>query len=348
MSLGSLFRRWFLLPLLAAGASTAQAAPAIGFQHLNMPGGIEIGIWYPADPAAAASAPPRLGPEPVIDGAPVAGRDHPLVVISHGTGGSYAGHADTAIALARAGFVVAALTHPGDNWRDQSRVLHVEERPAALSALITYMLGGWRDRRAIDRRRVGAFGFSAGGFTVLVAAGGRPDLSRVATHCLAHPDFFDCRLVAAHGGSLPRRSAPRWRADGRLKAIAVAAPALGFAFGREGLARLRIPVQLWAGGEDRILPAPFYAEAVRAALPHRPEYRLEPGAGHFDFLAPCTSALAAAVPEICTSAPGFDRAAFHARMNAEIVRFFGERLGRSSRPGAASGRSAPPRRDRTG
>ena len=89
-----------------------------------------------------------------------------------------------------------------------------------------------------------------------------------------------------------------------------------------------VPVQLWKAGDDRILPAPFYADAVRSALPRQPDFHVEPGAGHFDFLAPCTPALAGIAPEICTSAPGFDRTAFHLRLNAEIVRFFREHLAR--------------------
>ena len=46
--------------------------------------------------------------------------------------------------------------------------------------------------------RIGAFGFSAGGFTVLAAAGGEPDLTKVPGHCQAHPAFFECVLVRAH------------------------------------------------------------------------------------------------------------------------------------------------------
>jgi predicted dienelactone hydrolase len=42
------------------------------------------------------------------------------VVISHGNGGDDLTHIDTAMALANAGYVVAALTHTGDNPRDQS------------------------------------------------------------------------------------------------------------------------------------------------------------------------------------------------------------------------------------
>ena len=38
-------------------------------------------------------------------------------------------------------------------------------------------------------------------------------------------------------------------------------------------------------------------------------------------MAPCSERLAQAAPAICASAPGFDRAAFHARFNAEVVRY---------------------------
>lgn len=250
------------------------------------------------------------------------GGKHPLVVISHGTGGDFAGHVDTAVALARAGFIVAALTHPGDNWRDNSRATRIEGRPTALSAIISYMMQAWPGRAAIDPDRIGAFGFSAGGFTVLAAAGGKPDMTRFADHCARHPDFFVCTLVK----SQPRTLTSAWPSmtDRRIKAIVVAAPTIGFTFDRAGLADVRIPVQLWRADDDHILPAPFSADAVRATLPNKPEFHAVPGAGHFDFLAPCADP--ATMPHLCVSAPGFDRTAFHARFNAEVVRFFQEKL----------------------
>ncbi|MBB2202114.1 alpha/beta hydrolase [Gluconacetobacter tumulisoli] len=112
-----------------------------------------------------------------------------------------------------------------------------------------------------------------------------------------------------------------------LRAIVVAAPALGFAFDRARLRQVTLPVQLWQADDDSILPPAYYAQRVRAALPHAPDFHPVPHAGHFDFLAPCSPLLAHAVPAICTSAPGFDRAAFHQRMNADLVRFFQATLG---------------------
>jgi len=323
----------FLMPLRVAFAilslistpvaSAAQAQPGqVAFERTTAAGGTEVGIWYPASGTPSHQ---RLGlyeQDVVLGGAVPRGR-HPLIVFSHGTGGDFAGHVDTAVALARAGFVVAALTHPGDNWRDSSRATRIEERPRALSATITYMLRSWSGHAAIDPKRIGAFGFSSGGFTVLAAAGGRPDLARLTAHCTEHPDFFDCALMKTQ----PRTAATPWPdlRDARIKALVVAAPALGFAFGEAGLADIRVPVQLWRADEDHVLPAPLYADAVRAALPREPEFHAVPGAGHFDFLAPCAQATSGP-PPICRSSPGFDRFAFHESFNAAVVRFFSARL----------------------
>jgi predicted dienelactone hydrolase len=270
---------------------------------------MEIGIWSP----------------------PEDGMRLPLVIISHGTGGDFRGHIDTAEALARAGFVVAAVTHPGDNWRDNSQAFAVWRRPRHLSLALDYLLGQWPGRRRVDPNRIGAFGFSAGGFTVLVAAGGVPDLSRLAGHCRANPRFFDCGI--ATNAPLQFARFISWSRDVRLRAIAVAAPALGFTFEPHGLRRVTLPVQLWRAEQDQVLPHPFYAEPVRRSLPRAPEYRVVPQGRHFDFLSPCGREAAALRPQFCSSAPGFDRAAFHVRMNDELIRFFGRHLGSASQRG---------------
>lgn len=188
------------------------------------------------------------------------------------------------------------------------------------------MLQVWPRRASIDYDRIGAFGFSAGGFTVLAAAGGRPDLALLADHCRQHPAFYDCTLLKAQ----PRSAASPWPdlRDPRIKAIVVAAPALGFTFDRAGLAKVTMPVQLWRADDDHILPAPFYADAVKTALPRQPRFHSVPAAGHFDFLAPCADP--ACMPQICRSAPGVDKIAFHQRFDEEVVRFFWKTLAKGS------------------
>ena len=102
----------------------------------------------------------------------------------------------------------------------------------------------------------------------------------------------------------------------------VASPALGFMFGKAGLAKVMAKMQLWRGADDPVLPNPYYAEAVRKALPAPPEMHVEPNMGHFEFLAPCPPAMAQRLPDICAHEEGFDPVAFHHRFDADVVRFF--------------------------
>jgi predicted dienelactone hydrolase len=318
---------------LTAGAAAARTA--VGFERISVPDPqgppLSVDVWYPT---AAAPSLQRLDldTQTVATGAPVSGRRLPLIVVSHGAGGSSTGHYDTALALAGAGFVVAAMNHTGDNYRDQSRAVFLAERPRHIHLLIDYMLGAWRGSAQIAPDRIGAFGHSAGGFTVLVAAGGVPDFSGMAAHCAAHPDYFDCGVLKRGGTAadriLPATLSWTWTHDARIKAVVAAAPALGFTLTKAGLAGVTVPVQLWRAEDDRILPHPDYAEAVRRALPAEPDYHVVAHAGHFDFLAPCSDAMAHAAAMICQSEPGFSRQAFHGEFNRDVVAFFEANLPR--------------------
>jgi predicted dienelactone hydrolase len=312
---------WFLsvgwLLGLAGLGGTAQAAtmPGVHFEEVRISNGSEpplvAGIWRPA------------GGKP--------GHGLPLVVLSHGGAAAYQVHADTAIALARAGFVAAAVSHAGDTYDDQSHVMELWRRPQQLHRLISYMLEEWPGRRTLNPKQVGAFGFSNGGFTVLVSAGGVPNLDLIGPYCQDHPDHDLCTALKQAGVDPvhpPIHVPPNaWVSDGRIKAVVVAAPAFGFTFSGEGLSGLRVPVQLWRAADDRHQPAPYYEDAVRAVLPGPVDYHVVPLAGHFAFLPACDERLAAAQPAICKDAPGFDRTAFHETLNAEIVRFLRAHLG---------------------
>ena len=309
--------------LLATPALSAN----VGFEETRITNGTEppltIGIWYPTDRPETEQ---RLGDivQNAASRAPVAGSRLPLVVFSHGGGGGYESHYDTALALAHAGFVVAAVSHAGDTINDQSQVLKLWRRPAQLRRLVSYMLDEWSHHDQLDGSQVGAFGFSNGGFTVLVAAGGLPDLGKIAPYCLAHPDHDLCQALKQAGvdphlhGDVPPDA---WTHDPRIKAIVIAAPAFGFTFDRAGLDNVHVPIQLWRAAEDHHQPDPWYEESVRLALPQPPEYHVIAGAGHYDFLPPCRPRLAAMAPQICADPPDFDRAGFHERFNADVTRF---------------------------
>jgi hypothetical protein len=173
-----------------------------------------VALYYPtmAAPRAVAMGPFAL--DVAIGGKPV-DKIKGLILLSHGIGGSELGHSVLAQALARHGYLVAALRHPGDNWQDRSLIekspeRYFDERPRQASRVIDAILAdpGWKDRIATDSQgpRVGALGHSAGGYTVLALAGARPDLSRMRKHCLADAseDPIFCG-VGRSGASIWRR-----------------------------------------------------------------------------------------------------------------------------------------------
>jgi predicted dienelactone hydrolase len=326
---------------LVAGLATlllaALPAGAVGFAYGGAPNPddqtIEIAIWYPSD-APAATQPIGLFTEDVALNGPVSGDGLPLVVISHGTGGSAAMHYDTALALAEAGFVVVAPNHTGDDYNDRKYSFTARnfiDRSKHVSRVIDFMLNGWEGHDHIDSGHIGIFGHSAGGATALIVIGGNPDFYLAMLFCRDHPDDWGCQQRSGLPGGTPTNSADwespaEWNHDPRVTAAVIAAPAMGHTFTKVGLENVTAPVQLWRAENDRIATNKWSADIIKDALPHAPEDHFVPNASHYDFLAPCNEALAKTAPEICESDAAFDRAAFHEDMNRAVVAFFKSRL----------------------
>ncbi|MGH6690015.1 MAG: alpha/beta hydrolase family protein [Gammaproteobacteria bacterium] len=167
------------------------------------------------------------------------------------------------------------------------------------------------------------FGFSVGGFTTLVTIGGVPDFARIPAYRAEFPDRV-CAMLKERNveTSVP---ASAWAHDARVKAAVVAAPTLAFTFGRETLAPIKVPVQLWRAGADTITPHPRAAEAIYQALPARPEYVAVPNANDFIFVA-CSAEMAKRAPAICQDPAEVDRGAFRRELNAAVVAFFKTKL----------------------
>lgn len=292
----------FLAVQVAAGRAAAQA-DAVGEE--------DTAIMAEGRPITVAIRFPRP--------APAGAARLPLVVVSHGLGGDPRDHLDTERALAAAGFVVAAPEHAGDNRHAHDEALHAWRRTAEIRDVVDFMTRRWHGGGAIAPGRIGVFGFSLGGFAALVSVGGVPDYRRIRPYCVHAPATFLCRFVRSAGAlDMPLPGPAAWTHDPRIRAAVLAAPALGFAFGRDGLARVDAPVQLWVAADDTIVPRAS-TEAVRGDLPRPPEYHLVANADHADFTAPCTPDMP---PHGCAERPGFDRAAFHARFDAAVVAFF--------------------------
>jgi predicted dienelactone hydrolase len=306
-------------------ATAPNLAWAVGFQSattVDVDGDkIPVDIWYPSQARPQIQSFGPFHPSVAIGGA-IAGRRLPLIIISHGTGGSALSHYDTALALAEAGFVVATFDHPGDNYADQSRVglkRDLIDRPRQVHAVLDYLLKGWTDRGSLDPEHIGMFGYSLGGFTTLVTIGGVPDLSRMPTLCRSHPEAPDCSFIRDHHGdqlNVGAAPSPDWLHDTRVKAAVIVAPAASFDFGPGSLSRVHVPVQLWIAANDHSAPVQWNSGLVRRELASPPESHVVAGAGHLAFLA----------PEACSDAPPQGCEGFHKVFNRAVVAFFEEHL----------------------
>jgi predicted dienelactone hydrolase len=300
---------------------TATLAQAAGLRFVEVPANadgpaLKGAMWYPCSEPPGEIVVGNIT-LPGVKDCPVSGGKLPLVVVSHGRGGSFIGHHDTAEQLADGGFVVAAIDHPGSTTFDTSRLGDLSvfvERSTDIKRLVDFMVGASPAASKIDPERIGFFGFSLGGYTGLVVIGADPDWA--IPLCLRSSAVPICEQILRKGFVVQPLTH-----DFRIKAAVIADPFSDF-FTADGFAAVKVPVQLWASerGGDGVTPESV--AAVDRGLPAQHEYRVVSNSGHFAFLTPCPLALAKARPELCSDAPGFDRVAFHQQLNAEVLAFF--------------------------
>jgi predicted dienelactone hydrolase len=312
-------RRIILTVLFCLSTTISQAA---GIKYLQVPAdangpALKAMVWTPC---AAAATSIKVGPY-VLQGqrdCPTVGEKLPLVVISHGHGGSLLGHHDLAEVLADAGFVVAAINHPGDTFSDMSRAADMSEfveRPTDIKRLIDYMLSAAPDASKIDPQSIGFFGFSRGGYTGLVLAGGNPDFLNANVPC-PDPTIPICAQIQRK--EVPRQPLTH---DARIKVYVIADPLNEFPT-PDTVKDVKAPIQLWASqsGGDGVLPET--TTALVDMLPKKPEFHRVSGSAHFVFLAPCPEDLSRVAPELCVDEKGFDRIAFHNEFDEKALEFF--------------------------
>lgn len=257
----------------------------------------------------------------------------PLLMLSHGNTGTPLALHDLATSLARQGFVVVAVLHPGDNYLDHSRLgalSNLYGRPLQISEAISAALVDPMLSPYLSPRQVGVIGYSAGGETALILAGAQPDLQRLREYCIERPQDRDA--CKTQGELLVDREDLHAKADPRVRALMLMAP-LSLMFGRQTLSDVQVPVLMYAGDGDELLALDKNAQALARKLPKSPEFKLLAGAGHFVFMAPCTDEQRATVPVMCNDRVGVDREDIHRQLSSDAGQFFDSALGVSELAG---------------
>jgi predicted dienelactone hydrolase len=275
----------------------------------------EKGLSFPAlslYPTETPSTPTLFGPYSfdVSPGAPVAEGRFPLVVVSHGNGGSHLLYRTVGLHLARHGYVVVSPEHPGNNRNDNSLEGTLENlirRPRHVRLTIDAAASDPELGAHVQPDNVAILGHSMGTYTALAVAGGEPWTQ-------------DRRRVEV----VP---------DPRVRALVLLAPAAGWYIPEGALKNVDVPILMLAAEHDPVTPR-WNADVVLGGVPDRSKvtWRVVENAGHFSFLSPFPPHMKRPDFRPSTDPEGFDRDKFHEQLPGEVLEFLDGAL----RNGAAS------------
>ena len=303
---------------------------------------LDVIVWYPA---SAVADPVLLGESVFFYGthamqnAPISTGRFPLILLSHGAG--LGGRAEAmswiATALAKAGFIVAAPTHPGNTGPDRSaaETMKLWLRPSDLLETLDAITKSSVFQPHVNADRVGVLGLSMGGNTALSIAGARLDPELLARYCDTNDlNASLCDWVHQSGVDLHRvnkEAASRDNRDERIGFVISIDPVPVDVFVVESFSEISIPVALINLGQEDEIPSTAQAANIAKAIPHA-IYDVIEDASHFSMFAECKPGAAKiAVQErieeqICSDGNGDSRNAIHAQLIDMIVATFSDGL----------------------
>lgn len=265
---------------------------------------IPLALLYPARGAEHIE---RFGPyslEAARD-VPLVGEGLPLVVLSHGNGGTPWAYRDMAKYLARAGFLVALPEHRGNSRDDNSlagTATNLENRPRHISLTIDAVFADPATKE-FAAERVGVIGHSIGGYTALAAAGGQP-------------------WAASHESADGKAHPVRVTSDERIGSLVLLSPAT-FWFAPGALKEVSVPILMRTGEKDEITPASHADNVIRGVRdPSLVEHKVIAGAGHFSVMSMFPPEMIRPDFPPSQDPEGFNRQDIQASLFSDVENFF--------------------------
>jgi predicted dienelactone hydrolase len=258
-------------------------------------------------PTHKPSTPTNFGPY-TMDVSPQAeiedGR-FPLVIISHGNGGSHLVYRTISSHLAKKGYIVAMLEHYGNNRNNndlKDSIENLQYRPRHVSLTIDNLLNDRFFGQSISSDKIAVIGHSFGGYTALALAGGIP-WTQAGQKVIV-------------------------QSDSRVRALVLMAPAAAFFIPEGSLARVTLPILLLIAEHDEFTPISWTADVILNGVPDKSKVRLKTieNAGHFSFLSPFPLSMKNSNFLPSTDPDGFDREEFHKQLPTDILNFLNDNL----------------------
>jgi predicted dienelactone hydrolase len=264
------------------------------------------------------------------------GIKHPLIILSHGSGGNAAGLGWISERLAGEGYVVIAANHQGSTSGDSTPETNVKiwQPPQDMSSMLDAISASPALQRIVDVKNVTAIGFSMGGHTVLALAGATAKVDTFAQFCDDHKDSPNCiwfdrgnDLIKGHVDlhKLDPTQFEMTLSDKRVGRVIAIDPGVAQALNANSLSAISVPALLINLGQGEAIPLGVRADLIAKTIPDA-HYETIAGANHFSFLAECKALgwiyiMMEGDDPVCTEASTRSRAEIHEEIAAKIMTF---------------------------
>lgn len=307
----------------------------IDMPHHNAPAAVSI--WYPNEPGGTAELhaenPVFKGVQAVFD-APVAAGQFPVVLFSHGMGGTSRAQAWLASALAERGAIVISVNHPNTTWGDFDMKKGIQHWTRALDMrkALDSLLDSPKFNGHVDETRIMAAGFSYGGWTALSLGGMTGNHAGIVSACKTKPKMEACEMLLSKRVNMQGQNAEVWNAnyaDKRVTHVAAIDPGFVWGLNMENAKNLIGNITLIGFGDNStwMKATNFDASGLSKLLPNAEIKQFVPGF-HFTAMPLCKPEGEAILKSenddpVCTDPDGTNRAAVH----MEIVDVITKKLG---------------------
>jgi len=316
---------------MICAATNAMADPAgLRMTEIDMPHHnteARVSIWYPNGGGGAQE---RVAENPVFFGvdaaiaADVQDGAHPVVLFSHGMGGTSRTQAWLGAGLAERGAIVVAVNHPNSTWGDfdMSKGVNHWTRAQDISAALDVVMADPAFADQIDPSRIMAAGFSYGGWTALSLGGVTGNHAGIVGTCTDQIDSMEaCDMLLSDDVNMQGIDPDVWNAsyaDTRVTHVMAIDPGFVWGLSANDVAKVSAQVNLigFGGPADRMSATNFDDSGLAGLLPAATVTQIDP-AFHFTAMPLCKPAAedilrAENDDPVCTDPEGTDRATVHA------------------------------------